>query len=357
MNLKNDKSSSHTNEGSEHLSDQPEMDGVDFKKSSECNLNENPNLNSSKKGSCINFLILVLAAVWIVFLYADIDVKNMIHSFETSLNSYLGNCPECDGLSSLYELIGCGVSCRRRNCPTNYNCQKVLERNKSNGKCYFDGQYYDVDIILPGQYPRIDGTSLCTYQCNHDTDNNNYYFLEVDCVDSSEAPTKDQCDKMLQIFAPTVLQVGTAITYTSGECKLGIVGNCPDCDGLSSLYELIGCGVSCRRGKCPTAYNCRNLLIRNEANQQCYFDGQFYDVGTTLPDKYPSPDGTQNCRYQCSNDDSSSIFLVALDFPPGNCSGRKCCSYLSELYKKGTSFEIAQRNCSCSCPPLLLCSN
>ncbi|KAF5283600.1 hypothetical protein FQR65_LT13806 [Abscondita terminalis] len=136
----------------------------------------------------------------------------------------LGNCPECDGLSSLYELIGCGVSCRRGKCPTAYNCDNLLIRNKNHQQCYFNGQFYDVGTTLPDKYPSSDGTQNCSYQCNNDDGGISYYFNPYDCVDNLEAPTEDQCNKMLQLITPTYIQLGVAVSYTPGVCNIQLVG-------------------------------------------------------------------------------------------------------------------------------------
>ncbi|KAK4873716.1 hypothetical protein RN001_013076 [Aquatica leii] len=141
----------------------------------------------------------------------------------SNLHFVFGDCPDCDGQSSFYNAIGCAVLCRRKSCPTNYNCRNVLEKYKAEKKCYFDGKYYDVNTTLPEKYPTRDGSGMCNYQCNYSPDPEGYFLTEVDCESNPNVPTTEQCNKMLQIQAIFVLQFNTAITYTPDVCKLGII--------------------------------------------------------------------------------------------------------------------------------------
>ncbi|KAK4874371.1 hypothetical protein RN001_013731 [Aquatica leii] len=180
------------------------------------------------------------------------------------------------------------------------------------------------------------------------------------------------------------------------------------CDVLAPIYNSLQCKIWCRQGSCVTKYNCAQSLYMIEKKQnQCYYNGKFYNISEEFPKRYPNPAGTHLCKYECQVSPIGPYFSITnncirsdksfdrclfeiinnidymytysapifskdatltcplywfeyrqINYAGDNCLLKeKCCRYGNLLIKKNKSFKInsLNANCTCSCPPFVTC--
>ncbi|KAK4873860.1 hypothetical protein RN001_013220 [Aquatica leii] len=164
-----------------------------------------------------------------------------------------GACPECDGLSEYYDLVGCKVLCKRGKCVTTYSCRKILILLRSKKQCYLNGKYYNVNDKLPGTYPAPNGIGKCEYICIFTS--GFYAFVPANCQPTNQPPTPAQCIDLFKISGPFILQIQGGVLFRPNLCSIQLLPAPPQ-------LPASNCGFL--KSKC------------------CAFGGNFYKIGTVI---------------------------------------------------------------------------